>query len=118
MKKYYWNNETSQRILNRGYLDGESLISRVLSVGETFQKDFVSRAPSEHKGKFSDLCEKFEHYMSLGFFSLSSPVWANYGRVRGLPVSCNGEDDCSFIPFSVAITDAWTNNSSIFSITL
>ena len=28
--------------------------------------------------------------MSLGFFSLSSPVWANYGRDRGLPVSCNG----------------------------
>ena len=90
MKKYYWNNETSQRILNRGYLDGESLIGRVLSVGEAFQKDFVSRAPTEHKESFSDLCEKFEHYMSLGFYSLSSPVWANYGRERGLPVSCNG----------------------------
>ena len=90
MKKYYWNNETSQQILNRGYLDGESLIGRVLSVGESFQKDFVYRAPTEHKGKFSDLCEKFEDYMSRGFYSLSSPVCANYGRDRGLPVSCNG----------------------------
>ena len=90
MKKYYWNNEISQQILDRGYLEGESLQERILSVGESFQKDFTSRAPDKHKEKFGDLCQKFEHYMSLGFYSLSSPVWANYGRARGLPVSCNG----------------------------
>jgi ribonucleoside-diphosphate reductase alpha chain len=33
---------------------------------------------------------KFYDYMGRGYFSLSSPVWANYGRDRGLPVSCFG----------------------------
>jgi len=34
--------------------------------------------------------DKFYDYMSRGFYSLSSPVWANYGTSKGLPISCNG----------------------------
>jgi ribonucleoside-diphosphate reductase alpha chain len=30
--------------------------------------------------------------MSKGWYSLSSPVWANFGKVRGLPVSCFGSN--------------------------
>ena len=26
--------------------------------------------------------------MARGFYSLSSPIWANFGRERGLPISC------------------------------
>ena len=36
--------------------------------------------------------EKFYHYMSLGYFSLSSPVWSNFGKERGLPISCFGSN--------------------------
>ena len=32
--------------------------------------------------------------MSLGYYSLSSPIWSNFGKKRGLPISCFG----SFIP--------------------
>jgi len=32
--------------------------------------------------------------MSRGFYSLSSPIWSNFGRDRGLPISCFG----SYIP--------------------
>ena len=28
--------------------------------------------------------------MKQGFYSLASPVWSNFGRSRGLPISCNG----------------------------
>ena len=35
---------------------------------------------------------KFFHYMSEGFFSLSSPVWSNFGKKRGLPISCFGSN--------------------------
>jgi ribonucleoside-diphosphate reductase alpha chain len=34
--------------------------------------------------------EKFEKYMSLGWISLATPVWANFGLKRGLPISCFG----------------------------
>ena len=39
------------------------------------------------QGGFAD---KFEGYMKQGFYSLASPVWSNFGRSRGLPISCNG----------------------------
>jgi ribonucleoside-diphosphate reductase alpha chain len=34
--------------------------------------------------------DKFYDYMSRGFYSLSSPVWSNFGTKKGLPISCNG----------------------------
>ena len=36
--------------------------------------------------------DKFYHYMSQGFFSLASPVWSNFGKERGLPISCFGSN--------------------------
>jgi ribonucleoside-diphosphate reductase alpha chain len=36
--------------------------------------------------------DKFYDYMSKGWYSLSSPVWANFGKKRGLPVSCFGSN--------------------------
>jgi ribonucleoside-diphosphate reductase alpha chain len=32
--------------------------------------------------------ETFENFMSKGFYSLSSPIWSNFGKDRGLPISC------------------------------
>jgi ribonucleoside-diphosphate reductase alpha chain len=43
--------------------------------------------------------------MSRGYYSLSSPVWSNYGTNRGLPVSCFGsfiEDNMESIMYSHA----------------
>jgi ribonucleoside-diphosphate reductase alpha chain len=43
--------------------------------------------------------------MERGFYSLASPVWANYGKARGLPVSCFGsfiDDSMQAILFSHA----------------
>jgi ribonucleoside-diphosphate reductase alpha chain len=34
--------------------------------------------------------KKFYKYMIAGYYSLSSPVWSNFGVDRGLPISCNG----------------------------
>lgn len=48
---------------------------------------------------------KFEEYMSLGYYSLSTPVWCNYGNNRWLPISCFWsciEDDMSSILFTQA----------------
>ena len=42
--------------------------------------------------KIPGYSNKFFHYMSKGFFSLSSPVWSNFGKKRGLPISCFGSN--------------------------
>ena len=36
--------------------------------------------------------DKFYNYMQKGYFSLSSPVWSNFGKERGLPISCFGSN--------------------------
>ena len=37
-----------------------------------------------------DFADKFCTYMARGYYSLSSPVWSNFGTTKGLPISCNG----------------------------
>ena len=81
MRDYYWLNEDSQQFLERGYLrKGESPKKRIRGIAEAAEKYL----------KQSGFADKFEDYMKRGFYSLSSPVWSNFGRARGLPISCNG----------------------------
>ena len=81
MKKYYWLNKNSRAFLKRGYLEGnESPEKRVTDIAKSAEKYL----------KLKGFAAKFEDYVARGFYSLSSPVWANFGRKRGLPVSCNG----------------------------
>lgn len=76
---YYWLNSHSRLFLERGYLEqGVSPEDRIKNISQNAEK--LLNIPS--------FAEKFEHYMSLGYYSLSTPVWTNYGNSRGLPVSC------------------------------
>ena len=77
-KKMWWLNEESQQVLNRGYL----------LKGETVQdaiERIVTKASSYYDGKFK---EEFRELIERGYMSLSSPIWANCGTKRGLPISC------------------------------
>ena len=81
MNKYYWLNDKSREFLSRGYVkEGQTAEERIREIAET----------AESYLKMDDFANKFEEYMSRGWYSLSSPVWANYGLDRGLPCSCNG----------------------------
>lgn len=81
-KNIYWLNRDSRKFLERGYLvEGETAEQRIRDIAETAQK-YLSCVPG-----FAD---KFEDYLQKGFYSLSSPIWANFGRSRGLPISCFG----------------------------
>ena len=89
---FYWLNENSKLFLERGYLlKNEDPKDRI--------RDISNRA--EQLSGIPGFSDKFYYYMSLGFYSLSSPIWSNYGRKnRGLPVSCFGsyfEDNMSSI---------------------
>jgi ribonucleoside-diphosphate reductase alpha chain len=78
-----WITEESITFLERGYLSkGEEPLERVKIIADHAEKLLGIEG-------FSD---KFYDYMSKGWYSLSSPVWANFGKIRGLPVSCFGSN--------------------------
>lgn len=78
-KKYYWLNSHSRIFLERGYLkEGITPEIRIRQIAETAQEIL----------NIDGFADKFEDYMSRGFYSLATPVWTNFGNDRGLPVSC------------------------------
>lgn len=95
---FEWANEDSRTFLSRGYIDGNMTVEeRVRNIAQAAEKSLGI----EDTG----WGDKFYDYMSRGFYSLSSPVWANYGTQKGLPISCNGvfiDDDMESILGKVA----------------
>jgi ribonucleoside-diphosphate reductase alpha chain len=80
-KKWWWANEDSRTFLSRGYIDGNMTVEeRVREIAKEAERILDIEG-------FGD---KFYDYMSRGFYSLSSPVWSNFGTKKGLPISCNG----------------------------
>lgn len=78
-QNYWWLNEESSQVLNRGYLlQGETVQDAIVRVTEAAARRLFR---PEWAGKFRELIEK-------GWMSLSSPIWANMGTTRGLPISC------------------------------
>lgn len=83
--RYYWLNEESRLFLERGYLQpGQKPEQRVRQIAEA----------AEAILRIDGFANKFEDYMSKGWYSLSSPIWANFGVQRGLPISCFGSYVC------------------------
>jgi ribonucleoside-diphosphate reductase alpha chain len=93
----YWLNKDSRKFLERGYLlEGETPEQRIKDIADTAQSLL---------GDLNGFSDKFCDYMAKGFYSLSSPIWSNFGRERGLPISCFGSyisDEMSSILEKVA----------------
>jgi len=86
-QKFFWNNTDTERFTKGDYLrNGETLEERAW--------DIARRA--EEILEVDGFANKLYYYLSKNWFSLASPVWANFGR-SGLPVSCNN----SYIPDSI-----------------
>ena len=79
MPKLWWKNSESEQILNRGYLlKGETVEGAI---------DRICTAAAQRLYK-PELKEAFVEMIERGWMSLSSPIWANMGTERGLPISC------------------------------
>lgn len=93
-KSFDWLTEHSRNFLHAGYLTpGVSPEHRI--------REIANRA--EELLGIEGYSDKFYRYMSQGFFSLASPVWSNFGKERGLPISCFGSnvsDDMGNILFT------------------
>ena len=79
--RYYWLNEDSRKFLSRGYIDEEPE-QRIRDIANIAEK---------YLG-MPGFAAKFESYMAKGFYSLSTPVWINFGKRKGLPISCYGSN--------------------------
>jgi ribonucleoside-diphosphate reductase alpha chain len=76
-----WLTENSRQFLSAGYLtDGASPEERIREIAER----------AEEILKMDGFADKFYGYMAEGYYSLASPVWSNFGKKRGLPISCFG----------------------------
>lgn len=89
-----WLTENSRKFLESGYLtEGVTPEGRIREIAENAEKIL----------KIDGYADKFYNYMAEGYFSLASPVWSNFGKQRGLPISCFGShiaDDMGDILFS------------------
>src|SRR5690606_6223299 len=75
----WWLNEESEQMLNRGYLlKGETVKGAI---------ERITTAAAKRLYK-PELQPAFEEMITKGWISFSSPVWANMGTQRGLPISC------------------------------
>lgn len=80
---FKWLNENSRNFLNGGYLmEDVTPEQRIREIANTAESILGIEG-------FSD---KFYGYMGKGYYSLSSPVWSNFGTDKGLPISCFGSN--------------------------
>ena len=91
---FEWLNDNSRKFLAAGYLgEGISAEDRIANIAKRAEE--ILEMPG-----FAD---KFYNYMSEGYYSLASPVWSNFGKERGLPISCFGshiDDDIGNILYT------------------
>lgn len=77
---FYWLNNDAKLFMSKGYFrEGKTPEQRV--------KEIAERA--EEINGIKGFATKFFGYLAKGFYSLSTPVWSNFGeRDKTLPVSC------------------------------
>lgn len=88
---YRWLTPDTQLFMGRDYLlPGQSVDERV---------DIICNRAESILG-IKGYGAKLKLYIQKGWYSLSTPIWANFGVERGLPISCFGsymEDDTASI---------------------
>ncbi|MGY0426490.1 MAG: ribonucleoside-diphosphate reductase subunit alpha [Polaribacter sp.] len=89
-----WLTENSRKFLESGYLtDKTTPEERIREIADNAERIL----------KIKGFSNKFYKYMAKGYYSLASPIWSNFGKKRGLPISCFGShiaDDMGDILFS------------------
>ena len=81
MNDFYWVTEETRQFMEKGYLDP----------GQTVEER--AREIADHAGMIlgdKQFADKFYQNLALGWYSLSTPVWVNFGKNKGLPISCFG----------------------------
>jgi len=80
-KDFYWVTDETRQFMEKGYLDP----------GQTVEER--AREIADHAGMIlgdKQFADKFYKNLASGWYSLSTPVWVNFGKNKGLPISCFG----------------------------
>lgn len=100
--QYVWLTEMSQQFLERDYLlPGQTVDERV---------DIICAAAERRLG-IRGFAAQFKANLQKGWYSLSTPIWTNFGTDRGLPISCFGshiDDTTDSILYTLAETGVMT----------
>jgi ribonucleoside-diphosphate reductase alpha chain len=81
MNNYVWLTDLSKEFLERDYLlEDQTVDERV---------DIICNKAESILGK-PGFAARFKENIQKGWYSLSTPIWANFGTDRGLPISCYG----------------------------
>lgn len=79
--EYRWLNDLSQKFVEKDYLlPGQTVDERITEICEHAEK--ILNKPG--------FAERFKENIKKGWYTLSTPVLANFGTDRGLPISCFG----------------------------
>ena len=83
MTEFKWLTKESDKFLKSDYLkDGVEPLDRIKQICDEAEK----------RSNIEGFSNKLFEYMSYGWISLASPIWANYGLNRGLSISCFNVD--------------------------
>ncbi len=82
MNYFKWLNDASRKSLHEGPL-------KSLNVTAEERVEQIVANAAKISGS-DELGENLKEVIARGWCSLSSPIWANYGLDRGLPISCYG----------------------------
>lgn len=93
---FEWANDASRQVMARGGLqDGETIESRYRDMADKLG-DYVNS---------KEIADRFYDYMGRGYYSIATPIAANFGRETGLPISCNNSyisDDVASMLYKAA----------------
>jgi len=83
---YVWLNPDSQRFLEMDYLLPGQTVDQRVDIICNRAEEILNRDGVKRPG----WAARFKANVKKGWYSFSSPVWANFGVTRGLPISCFG----------------------------
>jgi len=98
-KDFYWVTDETRQFMEKGYLDpGQTVEERAWEIAKHAEDILMKQAINTEKVGDNytakvvaeNFAENFYSCLAKGWFSLSTPVWVNFGKDKGLPISCFG----------------------------
>lgn len=78
---FSWHNEASKTFMERDYLLPNQTVEERVRIIADHAESILG---------IEGWADKFYDYVSRGWYSLSTPIWINFGTDRGLGISCFG----------------------------
>jgi len=82
-----WMNEESLTTLYKGYIENQTVKERFVTICDNFRSQLLNKHVFSNE-EVEDYTKSLYEYLWNGWLCLSTPIMANYGTNKGLPISC------------------------------